>query len=188
MGMFDQWVYWPMEAKVTSNDDGLKKLAADLQKIAKTQVLVGVPEEKTDRKVRAGETVSAGKVVSKKYKKDRINNAQLMYIHTNGSPVAGIPARAVIEPAIEAPDNRVNISNELGKAVKSYLDQNPADSEKQLKRAGMVAQNACRAWFEDPRNNWPPNSPLTIAKKGSDKPLIDTAQLRKSIIYVVRNK
>lgn len=31
----------------------------------------------------------------------------------------------------------------------------------------------------------PPNSPYTIANKGSSKPLIDTGQLRNSITYVV---
>jgi len=160
-----------MATKVSSDDDGLRKLEADLKAIANKQVLVGVPEEKTERK-----------------DTDRINNAQLMYIHTNGSPVMGIPARAVIEPAIEAEDNKEAIATELGGAVKAYLDKDPKTSNKQLKRAGMVAQNACRAWFEDSRNNWPPNSPLTIAKKGSDKPLIDTSQLRKSIIHVIREK
>ena len=40
--------------------------------------------------------------------------------------------------------------------------------------------------FENPKNNWPPNSPRTIAKKGSDVPLIDTGELRKSITHVIR--
>jgi hypothetical protein len=31
-----------------------------------------------------------------------------------------------------------------------------------------------------------PNKPATIARKGSDRPLIDTAQLLNSITYVVR--
>ena len=36
--------------------------------------------------------------------------------------------------------------------------------------------------------NWPPNSPVTIAKKGSDKPLIDTSHMKNSATYVVRDK
>lgn len=32
----------------------------------------------------------------------------------------------------------------------------------------------------------PPNAPSTVAAKGSDKPLIDTGQLRSSISYLVR--
>lgn len=34
----------------------------------------------------------------------------------------------------------------------------------------------------------PPNAPATIARKGSDKPLIDTGQLRSSISYEVDGK
>lgn len=35
---------------------------------------------------------------------------------------------------------------------------------------------------------WIPNSPYTIAAKGSDRPLIDTAQMRNSISHVERRK
>ena len=34
--------------------------------------------------------------------------------------------------------------------------------------------------------NWAPNSPLTIAQKGSAMPLIDTGKLRQSITYEVQ--
>jgi hypothetical protein len=33
----------------------------------------------------------------------------------------------------------------------------------------------------------PPNSPITIARKGSSKPLIDSGQLRQSISFEVRS-
>lgn len=36
--------------------------------------------------------------------------------------------------------------------------------------------------------DWVPNSPATIAIKGSDKPLIDTSHMRNSATYVVRDK
>ena len=62
---------------------------------------------------------------------------------------------------------------------------------KKLKLAGMRAQNVCRAWFTNPKNGWPPNSPRTAARKrakGSTdpKPLIDTGELRKSITYFIK--
>jgi hypothetical protein len=52
----------------------------------------------------------------------------------------------------------------------------------------MLGQNIVRAWFVDPKNGWPENSPITIAAKGSDKPLIDTGELRKAITYVVGDR
>lgn len=150
------------------SQDNSKPLGDLLREIAKMQVLVGIPEEKASRK---GEPV---------------NNAQLLYIHTNGSPKMKIPKRPVIEPAIEAKGNKEKITAELGEAIKSLLDKKAAQAKMHLKRAGMIGQNAARAWFEDARNGWAPNTERTIAMKGSDRPLIDTAQMRKAIIYVVK--
>ena len=138
--------------------------------IAKMKVYVGIPQEKASRK--SGE----------------ITNAELMYIHTNGSPLRHIPKRPVIEPAIEAEENKKDIADDLGKAARNVMDGDKPGAIRRLELAGMNGQNAARAWFEDPRNNWPPDRPATAARKGSDRPLIDTGQLRKSIIYVVRDK
>lgn len=59
-------------------------------------------------------------------------------------------------------------------------------AKRHLELAGMEGQNSARDWFEDPRNGWAPNSPVTIALKGSERPLVDTGELRKSITYVVK--
>lgn len=164
-----------------------------LKKIAKKQVYVGIPEEKAPRK------------------KGEISNAQLMYIHTHGSPLKNIPERPVIEPAIEARGNKEPIANELKEAARAVLNGKPQEAERRLKRAGMLGQNAARAWFTDPRNGWPPDSEATVKRKlklskqqygdlqeavnqglitASDltQPLIDTGQLRKSITYVVKEE
>lgn len=53
-----------------------------------------------------------------------------------------------------------------------------------LRKAGMLGQNVVRRYFVED-NGWPPNAPSTIAQKGSDRPLIDTGELRKSVAYVV---
>jgi hypothetical protein len=114
-----------------------------------------------------------------------VNNAELLYIHSNGSPLRHIPARPVIEPAITEPGNKALITKELGKAAEAGLAGNAADVTMRLNRAGMLAQNICRAWFVDPRNGWAPNAPSTIRRKGSDRPLIDTGALRQAITYIV---
>lgn len=133
------------------------------------KVLVGIPQEKISRK------------------DDGINNAELLFIHTNGSVLQGIPARPVIEPAIEDKENKPKILRELKEALAMGMSGDKNKAGMALKRAGMVGQNAARAWFVNPKNGWEPNSPATIAVKGSEKPLIDTGQMRKSIIYVVQN-
>jgi hypothetical protein len=149
--------------------DRTQKLVALLKDIQKIEVLVGIPENKAPRK------------------KGAVNNAQLLFIHTNGSPLRNIPKRPVIEPAIEERENKAAIANELGLAAKAVLDGKPSETMTHLNRAGMEGQNAARDWFESPINNWPPNTPETIERKGSDRPLVDTGQMRKAIIYVVKD-
>lgn len=157
----------PHLSVVSSDSSGkLEKLLNDLKK---QEVYVGITEEEAPRE-----------------DSNEINNAQLMYIHTNGSPLKGIPARPVIEPAIEAPDNKNVIADKLGAAAKGVLNGKPEEAKEQLNLAGMEGQNRCKSWFEDPRNGWPPNAPETIVRKGSSAPLIDTSKLRNSIVYVVK--
>jgi hypothetical protein len=54
-----------------------------------------------------------------------------------------------------------------------------------MKRAGQEAENRVKAWFFDPRNNWLPDKPATVRRKGSSRPLIDTAQLYNSIRWIL---
>ena len=185
-----------IESKIILNSSGpgldsIRRLMDDIQS---DLVLVGISEDKAPRK---GDK--------------EISNAQLMYIHTNGSPINKIPARPVIEPAIEASGNKEEITEELGKAFQFALDGKKTNSTQHLKRAGQLAVNAARDWFEDTRNNWPPNSPQTAMRKISklkgkkkkaalaqlasgeasesvSRPLVDTGQLRRAITYVVTGK
>lgn len=187
------------EFKVFTKDHGgeLDKL---LQALTRMQVYVGIPEETAPR-------LSEGEASG-----DEMSNAQLMYLHTNGSPLLHIPARPVIEPAIQADnEGEGRIAKELKQAALATLDGKPQEALNRLGRAGMAGQNAARAWFTDPRNGWPPNSPITATLKleklrgkarkemkerlaaGEDvtslvRPLIDTGQLRKSIIYIIKGE
>ncbi len=117
-----------------------------------------------------------------------VTNAELLFIHTKGSPVNNIPARPVIEPAVAADGNKQAIAHELQASVKATLDGNKPEAERRMMRTALAGQNAARKWFTDPRNNWAPNAPRTIKRKGSDRPLIDTGALRASIIGLVREE
>lgn len=166
-----------VEVKEKSGD-AEQKIKDALQFLKDTPVYVGVPENKTVRRKEDGEKVA-------------ITNAELMFIHTNGSPRNNIPARPVIEPAIE--DDKERISKMFKDAGQTMMNQGKDAAMKKLKLIGMRAQNVCRAWFVNPKNNWPPNSPVVEArkrKKGAinPKPLIDTGELRRSIIYFVETK
>lgn len=180
--------------------DNMPALEALLRELKESDVLVGIPEQKASRK------------------KSDINNAELLYIHTHGirrkamrqemqlemdrgsaysaayqlylqehgSPLWKSPPRPVLEPAIQ--DKKDWIAEQLGKAATAGLDGDRKGFREGLHRAGETAENAARDWFTNPKNGWKPNSAKTIELKGSDKPLIDTDEMRKSITHVVRRK
>ena len=145
--------------------DGLKSLQ-------KKQVYVGIPattaEERNDQVAK----ILSSKKVPKRFARRKlslggqINNAELVYIHTYGSSKMNIPARPIIEAAITEETNKEAIAEEL-------------------KLAGVEAENRVKGWFTNPKNGWAPNSPRTVRRKGSSRPLIDTGALRQAIRSVV---
>lgn len=152
-----------------SSTDATAKLKASLAQLARKQVYVGVPEDHTGRQ------------------RGEATNAQLVYLHTHGSALHHVPARPIIEPAIEAADNKAMITNELGEAAKAVMGSQAAATNSHLQRAGILGSNAAKRWFTDPRNGWAPNTAATIRRKGSDRPLIDTGQMRRAITFVVED-
>ena len=73
-------------------------------------------------------------------------------------------------------------------AAQAALSGNSDAVTQALNRAGLIAQNVVRDWFTNPKNHWAPNAPSTIARKGSDRPLIEWGELRKSLTYVLEKK
>jgi hypothetical protein len=180
--------------------DGSVKAAKSFVDLAKLQVYVGIPESDGARKspgvtnaqlafihTHGARTADFRSRMGATMKKKAIAYpvALQMYLHSYGNAIFHIPPRPIIEPAIEASGNKKLILAELKKAATAALVDNKSGAITSLKRAGLTAQNLVRAWFTDPRNNWAPNAPSTIKRKKSDKPLIDTGELRKSITYVV---
>lgn len=154
-------------AKLTKKSN-LPILEKQLKQIAKSEVYVGIPESNNDR---PGE---------------EIGNASLLFVHTNGSPLQSIPARPVLEPAVSQPRTKALIAKQLGAAAKAILEKDPESARDDLDKAGQIAENAAKSWFVSPDNGWAPNAPSTIAAKGSDRPLIDTGELRRAITHIVK--
>jgi hypothetical protein len=156
--------------------------------------LVGIPEG-DDRKSELLERASllkltkSGKVTKRAAKllqaaQGQISNAELLFIFTNGSPLRGQPPRVVIEAAIEDEPTKTTIAKEIAAASTSALDNDFEAMMQHLDRAGQIGASASKRWFTDPRNGWEPNKPSTIRAKGSDRPGIDTGQMRRAITHV----
>jgi hypothetical protein len=174
-------------ARKTGSAAFLKRMAG----LTKLAAYVGVPAAAS--KARSDQLLEMAGGVKGKRKKAQlqkallsdVTNAELLFIHTKGSPINNIPARPVIEPAVAADGNQQAIAHEIQGSIKAQLGGDGAKSVQKMKRAALAGQNAARKWFTDPRNNWAPNKPATIAAKGSDRPLINTGALRASIVGIV---
>ena len=174
-----------------SGADALMKRVKGLTKMA---AYVGIPA--ADNSTRQAQLLDMAGKVKSKYRKAKlqkaaandVTNAELLFIHTKGSPLKHIPARPVLEPACAADGNRQIIARELEASVKASLAGDQDDAKKKMMRTALAGQSISRAWFTDSRNNWAPNAPGTIKRKGSDRPLIDTGALRAAIIGVVREE
>lgn len=174
--------------------DKLGALVKSINALTARDVLIGIPEAKTERKPDEDE-------------QGPMTNAALGYIHEFGSPKANIPARPFLIPGVR--DAKEGYEARLKKAAQAAIDNDNTKIDAELNAAGLVAQNAVKAKINS--GDFLPLSDATLraraarGRKGAKtelasraagnapstefaKPLIDTGQLRNSITYVVRGK
>lgn len=90
-----------------------------------------------------------------------------------------IPARSFLRMPIEQ-RQRYILEKLSTPSIRAMIEK--GDIKGVYARLGFEAQNVIQGAFSTSGfGQWPPNAPSTVAAKGSSKPLIDTAQLRKSI-------
>jgi phage gpG-like protein len=172
-------IFIKMKVSVKKVTDNVPKFLKAQKEMRSNQVLVGIPSAKAPRTPDEKEKV----------KEQPINNAALGYIHNYGMPAQNIPARPFMEPGIK--DAKGPISNYMGAAAAAALKGNAEGLKKNLIAAGIVAATEIKKKI----NTGPfvALKPATIAarkRRGrtGTKPLIDTAQLRNAITFVVRSK
>ena len=147
------------------------------------KIYFGIPEETNPRNWRA---LARGKTSGKKgAKAPRINNATLLAILEHGSPVKNIPPRPLLKPVIDKHRNEIErvflrIYNAL---INNNLDVADFEMEKLSQRVEMWGKK----YFVE-ENGWAPNAESTIKRKKSDRPLIDTGNLRGSIRGIYKRK
>jgi hypothetical protein len=184
-----------MGPKITvARQSNSKALQDRLKTIGRSAAYVGIPaasaRDRSNHLLAMAVRSTKGSKRSEKLLKaalEDVNNAELLYVFSKGSPAKRIPARPVIEPAIEADGNKQPIAREIADSMKASLDGNQAGVTQGLKRAAMAGQNAARSWFQDGRNGWAPNKPSTIRAKGSDRPGINFGLMRNAIIGIVKD-
>ena len=133
--------------------------------VVDTRILMGVPSSTADQREGIED------------EKEPINNAELLAIHEHGSIDGRIPARPLIEPVIIQEKQYIN--NGFDKYLKLITNNKINEAEIQLEKTAIYLEGKMVEYFEN--NDWTPNAPSTIKRKGSAKPLIDTGDLRRSI-------
>lgn len=130
-------------------------------------ILIGVVSANTKRKTKLA---SVG-----------LTNAELMFIHENGSPFKHIPARPVLEMTI-----KWAVEEEFDKTLDACVEgilsgwsQN--DVETELNKLCLRMERYARHIIYDNDGRLAPNSPVVAARKKQNHPLFDTGQLARSI-------
>lgn len=145
-------------------EEALKRLAERFER-EDLQVLVGVPE-------------GAGSYPSEDGK-PALTIATIAAVNEFGTADGRIPARPFLRPAIEEGQPKFLRLAEID-LPDILLGRQPVS--RLMHRMGNLAVGLVQQKITDVKT--PPNAPSTIAKKGSDNPLIDTGALRQSINYL----
>lgn len=181
---------------VAIDKDLTDDILQSLNELAKKTVCIGVPDstEHPDSNVTNAELMyihtngAREKSMIQVMQHDIDSNkpyseAHELYVHENGSPLWNIPPRPILEPAMEnGKEQMVALMKDVANDALEGKNISPG-----LEIVGMQGQNIARGWFTNPANNWAANSEETVKKKGSDRPLIDSGELRKSITYVIKD-
>lgn len=171
----------------------LNELVESLRKLSGVEVLVGFPEETTEREEDAD-------------KPSGITNASLAYIHDNGAPEQNIPARPFMGPGIESVQDQ--IADKLGQILKAASNGAGATTVAQgMVQVGIIASTGIKNYINEGID--PPLAPATLraraakGRKGAQdeldsrrkgeapstglaKPLVDTGELRNAVSFAIR--
>jgi hypothetical protein len=126
-----------------------------------------------------------GKIRPKKVGKSDLMNWELGFIHEYGSTERHIPARSFLNMPLRVKGQE--IIAQAGKNFTRFVyDSNPLAFWDDL---GRRCYNAVQQAFATRGfGNWATDRPRTVAEKGSDAPLIDTGELRRSVDWRVTKR
>lgn len=158
----------------------------DLEKMSASQVLDALSPKRKLFESLSKYQFELGVIDNSKVKRKTrlgINNAELMFIHENGSPLRHIPRRPVLELTLAWANNKGEtrkLVNYLSAGIFSN-DFDETDIEKALKQFAIKLENHARVIIYSNNGQLVPNAPSVAKKKGGSHPLFDTGQLARSI-------
>lgn len=178
---------------IRKGKQSLEELSTAVHLLADVEVLVGFPEETTERP------------------EEMVTNAALGYIHDNGAPEVNIPARPFMLPGMEAcmPQVTAKMAQITNGVIRR--DEGAALVEAGMHQVGMIVQlsiqnaitegppppladSTLRARARKRPGRIGPGIELLSRSKGNApstdfvKPLTDTGEMKKSVKYVIRSR
>ncbi len=156
-----------MTTKVVVDDRAMKKLVKRLG-------------TELDRKVRVGvlaEDKGAGRTED-----GSMTMVELATIHEYGSPKANIPQRSFLRAPFETPELQRQ-QRDISAKLANKLIEKGMTVDQALNILGTWGVQAVKKYIQSGIE--PANKPATVAKKGSDKPLVDTGRLINSVTHKV---
>lgn len=139
-----------------------------ISKMPQYLIQIGVFTVNSKRKTSRKQVVNVG-----------ITNAELMFIHENGSPLRKIPARPVLRMTIDWANTQ--IQKVMQKAAQAYLQHGEQACETELKKFCLRMENYARDIIYKNDGRLAPNAPSVAKAKGGNHPLFNTGQLARSI-------
>jgi hypothetical protein len=164
------------------------RLDAILEKIISTpkyEVLVGWPSEKNGSTMHNPRKPHHGGKAGGASQPSEINLATLAAIHDLG--LGRQPERPFVRQSVE--NRRDQYSKTLGAELKKAYaapDNGNGPVLKAYGKLGAMAAAAIGIEVGDPDPPFQENTAETIERKGSDRPLVDTGQLKNSAQWVIR--
>lgn len=166
--------------KIKKDFSNIQKFKKELER--KFYVRVGVLGDSTGRN-----KVITTKSGNRKPGKEVSNqtNAEIGFQHEFGVKSKKIPKRSFLREPL-----RFRLQDEVRRSESSFQKNiNLLDIKSIYKTLGTIAERIIQKAFRTRGfGRWKENSPSTIARKGSDSPLIDSGQLRKSITSEVKER
>ena len=154
---------------VTDIDKGYKKIIQSIKDLGVNGINVGISKDKTNH--------------------EGVSIAQYAYwnevgVESKDGKGWKIPPRPFMRGWADS--NKENIKQTM-QSVAQAVSSGKIEAETAVERIGQYCQDGIKSYIR--RGDFTPNSPATIEKKGSSRPLIDTGTMRNSIRYeIVRNK
>lgn len=141
--------------------------------------------KKTLKDIRASKAhVRVGVFEDANARTDGMTQAKLAAIHEYGAPSVGVPERSFLRSTFDA--RRDEYIEQLRKLVKDVYVQR-ISPERALGLVGVQAAADIKKGITTGDGIPPPLQAATIARKGSDRPLVDTGRLLNSITWKVVN-